>query len=351
MEYAFKRVGAMLSITDQIHERLLKILGDRIKLPSMTVTGMKLLQLLQRPLDTLEVREIASLVEQDPVLTARVLRIANSPSYGGLRAISGVKQALVTIGLDEAVSALNYFLIRKMMPKVPPIPYFNSQAFWKHAVACGTAARMLGNPNYDVTSLPGELYLAGLLHDIGKLMLAIYMPEDFGRILELAHSEKTPLYRVENAFLGVDHALIGAHLLDEWRLPPHILDAVCFHHNPWGEDLAERNELALLVHFADRVVNEMMTPLAEGNDAAPAQSGDCDALRAGLGALASEDGWRHYLGSLEQRLARHASEMDAAAAPARQGGGMQTASAECKPVEAAAKTPSLWSRIMGWFGR
>lgn len=336
----------MVATSDEMQERLQKILGDRVKLPAMPVSGIRLLQLLQRPVDALEVQELATLVEQDPVLTARMLRIANSPLYGGVRDIRGVKQALVTIGLDEAVSALNYFLIRKLMPKVPVLPHFNSQSFWMHSVACATAARLLGNPNYNVASLPGELYLAGLLHDIGKLLMAIYMPEAFGRILEQAHREQAPLHQVERAVLGVDHALLGAHLLDEWRLPPPILDAVCCHHDPWDER-AKNKDLALLVHLADRVA--IQSALENGEEAAPAQPDDCLELRAGLGTLAGEEGWRQYLGAVAQRMSRHASQLDDAA-PARREGAMAPAASECRPAAPEPKAPSLWKRIMAWFG-
>lgn len=237
-------------MTDRVHA-----LVDRgASLPSIPALGLELLSIIRKPIDSIDMRELVSLVEKDPTLVARILRVSNSVYYGVRREVTSVRHAITLVGLDETINYLNFYLIKAVMPECPTLNHFSADDFWSHSWSTAVAARMLGRPQLLVTALPGELYLAGLLHDIGKVVLAVHMTEDFEKALEMAHVTQIPLHEAEKHIFGVDHALLGAHLLDNWNLPGWILDAVAFHHDP-GESPAEHQEMAMLIQFANSVTN------------------------------------------------------------------------------------------------
>jgi len=123
---------------------------------------------------------------------------------------------------------------------------FNAQDFRKHSLACGVAAQCLAQAvGYEQKD---ECFVAGLVHDIGKLIMFQLAPDDFMRVVDCAEKTRTLFYDSENRLLGIDHQEIGGMLIEQWRLPPNILRAVSAHHNPPpGGDSA----LTAIVHCAD----------------------------------------------------------------------------------------------------
>ncbi|MCL5269226.1 MAG: HDOD domain-containing protein, partial [bacterium] len=110
----------MLSIDEKTHERLLSILDGNVQLPALPSRSAQLMHLLRQPLDAIDVRRVVALVEQDQTLTARLLRLANSPAYGGSRNITRLHQAVMAIGLVETIEVVNYLVMRKLMPRIQP---------------------------------------------------------------------------------------------------------------------------------------------------------------------------------------------------------------------------------------
>ncbi len=131
------------------------------------------------------------------------------PRYGTKRTICRINHAIMHIGLDETLSLMTFSLMRTSLPKEFKVAGFSIDQYWMHSWICAHAASLMGRPQFLVRSLPGELYMAGLLHDVGKIVLATYLPEDFSRCLEISKNERIPLYQIERDILGVDHALLG----------------------------------------------------------------------------------------------------------------------------------------------
>lgn len=333
-------------------ERIASLLNQGVKLPPMPASGTELMSILRQPAESLNVQRIAQLVEGDPALALQVLRVANSPMYSVSRSVTRVPQAIVLLGLDETVQLLNYYLVLSLFPPIPALPHFDPAAFWLHAWGCSQAARALANPQYLVHCLPGELCLAGLLHDIGKAALAVHLPEEFGACLEEAYGKGRKLHEVERERLGTDHAELGAALMDVWRLPGPILLAVRGHHNP--AELPEgKREMAMLLELANSLAHE--AEVGESGNPECVDTADTLLYREGSSPLASPQAEETIFKAIKEQLRRKGEALtgkDAAGAepappPAQAApqGAQRPAAAQAAPAENA---PA--GKQGGWLG-
>lgn len=183
---------------------------------------------LMRSTDT-SARDFGELISQDPNLTARLLRIANSSFYGFSSRIDTVSRAVAVLGMNElynlaiAVSALKSF-------SEIPSSLVSMETFWRHSVYCGLVARALAKRCRILH--PERLFVAGLLHDIGSLVLFNRLPELCGDLLAETDGDEEALHRAEIDALGFSHAEVGSVLLTTWNLPPVLPGAVRGHHDP-----------------------------------------------------------------------------------------------------------------------
>ncbi len=187
--------------------------------------------------------QIADIIGTDPGLAATLLRLANSPFYGLSRPIDSLARGVLLIGAGElAQLALGVSVVERF--RDIPSGCLNMRQTWEHAVGCGALARILAA---HIGGLPQEqLFVAGLLHDLGRLVLMRRLPRHMARAIALARERRTPLATAERAVFGYDHAAVGRTLLAHWRLPPALAVAVGGHHG--GPDTALD---AAIVHVAD----------------------------------------------------------------------------------------------------
>ena len=215
------------------------------RLPPFPEAATRALEELGR--DNVDFARLENAIGSDPVLTARLLRIANSPFYGLTRKIAAVKDACMLTGAP----ALRNLIIASVAMR----QFSNNQttkidhaAVWRHSAQCAAFAAELAS----AVRLPRDVaFTAGLLHDIGKLALATLFPQECVRI-----HERGGTLDAELEVLGATHADIGARVAELWRLPLSIRDAVAAHHHP---DAATRVTLADVIHAADALAHAMDT--------------------------------------------------------------------------------------------
>lgn len=244
-----------MTTNDAVAENPLdELLASGITLPPLPAVGVRLLRMARQPIDQIDVHRLAALIDTDPALALRILKLANSTYYSPSNEVTSLGQALMLIGPQEAIQTLCYFVLSNSMPRLQKMDHFSPDDFWAHSWACATAARMLCNPANGVNVLPGDLYLAGLLHGVGKLVLAQALPREFDRCLFEANRTDTPLLAVERQMLGYTETELAERLLETWELPETVRAVIGSFPCP-GAAPKNLREKAAVLQFAQIIAN------------------------------------------------------------------------------------------------
>ena len=211
------------------HDGLRTLAARLTNVPSMPNLYLEMLDTLQSP--TASTQRIADIAAKDPALSAKLLQLSNSSFFGFSRTVSSVAEAVQFLGvgliqsLALAVPLFSAFDRRKC-------PGFPLDQVWDHCVQTGVLARRLITGHLEDAPLAEQAFAAGILHDIGKLILADGMPEEYAAIIAAARSHREPLCQSEQKSLSATHAQIGGYLLALWGLPFPLVEAVAHHHEP-----------------------------------------------------------------------------------------------------------------------
>ena len=201
-----------------------------LSLPPLPEAAQRILQLARDP--DVDFRQIVDVVSVDQTLTARVLRVANSAMYGTTRDIDTIRQATVFLGRETIIQLALGVSVLNLKVSYDEIENFSASAFWQHSIAVAIAARYLAQ---EINVNPEEAFIAGLMHDIGKLVLIEHFGERYAKIFGFAQQGGRPLHQIEYNLIGVDHAVVGQALCQHWKLPPLLAQAVTGHHTPHAE--------------------------------------------------------------------------------------------------------------------
>lgn len=224
-------------------KQFLKDIDSLVSLPAVCV---RVNELAEDPKSSAV--EIAEAISQDPNLTTQILRIANSPFYGFPTRVDTISRAIAVIGTQDLRDlVLSASIIKAFSKQKNEI--FNLERYWHHSLFTAFIARQLGSKTTTPILNKERLFLAGLLHDIGKLVMSIKIPEIM-RIVKMRSEEGCePFYEVEKLVFGLGHAEIGAELMRQWNLPKSLQFVAKYHHKPsrTKEFLLE----ASIVHIAN----------------------------------------------------------------------------------------------------
>lgn len=221
-----------------------ELVSGVVRLVSLPEVCLRVNEMLEDP--RVNAADIGKVIARDTGLTARLLKIVNSAFYGFPSRIETVSRAVTVIGLRElrglvlAASAVEAF------SKIPN-EILNMVKFWRHSVYCGVVAQLLAERCHVLHS--ERLFVAGLLHDIGKLILSHRLPEDMREVGARLLVEARPDYEIEHELFGFDHADVGGELLKVWQMPKTLSEAVLHHHRPEQADEAIMD--VCLVHIAN----------------------------------------------------------------------------------------------------
>ena len=223
-----------------------RILATVKSVPSLPSVVMKLRKYLNDP--EVGFDELAKVIQYDPGLTANVLQLANSAYFGWAGTISSLREAITRLGTNRIFQMVLCMSVAPLVSK--PIKGYDMDAgsLWEHSIAVAVCAEQLGI----ALQLKGaeEAFTAGLLHDIGKVVLGTFVEIDDEPIREIVRTDRLAFNEAERMVLGIDHAEVAAALLEDWHLPAEVVATARYHHEP-SKAGPEHRQMVDLIHVAD----------------------------------------------------------------------------------------------------
>lgn len=239
---------------------LISAVSDVVVLPE---TCMRVNHMVGNP--KYSAADIGDVISKDPGMTARLLKIANSPYFSFPSHIDTVPKALMIIGTEELRQLILATSVIELFSGLPN-ELVSMETFWRHSLRCGIIARNLASHLHEPN--PEHYFTSGLLHDIGYLIIYRELPELAARTLRHSTQNREIVYIVEQEIIGFDHAAVGGELLRKWNLPPEQIEAVEYHHTP---SLAKNfPRQAAIIHIANYLANTMIANLSPDMEATEA---------------------------------------------------------------------------------
>lgn len=227
----YNTVARAFALREQLNAGPLKSLLHQMgKLPALPVVYEQILQ--EMVLEDTSVARVGKLIEQDPALSIKVLQIVNSAYMGVRNPVTNLVQACSMLGLENLK---NVVLMAEVfdLPKGQKLPRsFNIGALWNHSLAAGEGARQIATAEAADRKVVDRAFTAGLLHEIGQLILATHLTDEFSRALDLSAAQGIALVEAELEVFGATHAQVGSYLLELWGLPDAVVEAIAFHLHP-----------------------------------------------------------------------------------------------------------------------
>lgn len=263
LKLTLKRAFALRHILN--NDQLKRLVAGIDSLPSLPTLYLEVMEELQSPNSSF--KKIGAIITKDIGMTAKILQMVNSAYFGLCRKITRAEEAVSYLGMETVKSLVlsakifSQFDQRKMA-------FFPMDELWDHSLRASMCAKAISRvEQYDKEQVDSA-FMACILHDLGKLILAQNLPGPYQTVLSVALRDQRPLWDVEMENIGTSHAQIAAYLMGLWGMPDMIVEAIAFHHQP--ADSPGKNDILTTVHAA----NVLTKPLEDGVDSAGMSSVD-----------------------------------------------------------------------------
>ncbi len=227
-----------------------KRLDEIADLPTVPHTMQRVLSEIQEVSSS--AKSLQKIIEQDPVITAKILKMANSVYYSPITEISSVGRAIVTMGFMKIRDLVISISLTGMFCEDLGYPEFQAKDLWLHAIGVGVGAQLIAKkvPGLD----PDDMFTAGMLHDLGRLVYCLYFYTELGEVLEEVKTSGVSLNQAEEN-LGLTHAEIGAYLAKRWKLSDLLIAVIRHHHHP--DNAGDYAQAAAVVNLADSLAKHL----------------------------------------------------------------------------------------------
>lgn len=259
------QLGRSVNLRKRVNQKQVREAVSKInQLPSLPDLYQKICNVAKS--DQAGVKDAVDIISQDVAMSAKVLQLVNSSYFGIARELSSVAQAISLLGMETLKALVLSIGIFTDHPLVN-IPDFSITKLMDHSLACGALARKIMILETGNSELAEHAFTAGLLHDLGKLLLAAEIPDMFDRTIQVARENLLPISEVEIDSEGFSHADVSGYLIGLWKLPMPIVEAVTFHHSP---EMLDSNSIEpALAVYAANILTQEQNPGESGNPVVP----------------------------------------------------------------------------------
>ena len=207
-------------MTPELSQKLMAAVDG---MPAFPQSVQKILE-LTRNVDC-AAKDLVQVIDKDPVVTVKILKVVNSAYYSLPKQITSISHAVVYLGFNTIKNVALSIAAIGMLPKNNAAG-FDGQQYLVHSLATASIAKILASrvANAD----PMDCFIAGLLHDFGKVVFAQFMPNEYRKALDISHERKKSLHLALREVIGVDHAVVGAMLAKKWRFAPNLIETICY---------------------------------------------------------------------------------------------------------------------------
>ena len=222
------------------------------RMPSLSTTVTKVLEVCNTP--NAAANDLNRVISLDPVLTGQVLKMINSAYYSLPNQISSLARAIIMLGLNTVKNLALSTAVIGTLGKQASFKSLPMDSFWAHSICVGVTAKLLaGMKNVPVADRE-EYFVAGMLHDLGKIPLNNCFADEYTQALQLADLEQGALFRSEKLVVGIDHGAAGLLIGEKWQLNAPLVESLCFHHSP-EKATKENSQIVAAVALANHYAN------------------------------------------------------------------------------------------------
>ncbi len=232
--------------------RLVRIRRYIETMPALPVTVGKVLEVCNNP--KASPVDLNRVISVDPVLMARVMRLINSAYYGLSGKVTSLVRAIIMLGLNTVKNLALSTAVMENLGRGENFRALHAQGFWRHSLAVGVASKLIATQRNVASKELEEYFIAGLLHDIGKIPINAVFEDEFLEVMAHSDRERTPLFVTERELLGLDHASVGRLIAKTWKLSPEVIDAISSHHEALEYE-GDHKDLVYTVVLANHFAN------------------------------------------------------------------------------------------------
>ncbi len=234
--------------TGTIDNKVKSVISNIRNLPTPPIVFNQIQKVINDP--KASATAVAAILAEDPAMSVKVLKLTNSAFYGLAREVDSVKQAVVIVGMEAIKNLVLSASVLDMFKGRDVNPDFQDR-YWRHSLATGFCCRILAK-NFKARGFvdADAAFSAGLLHDVGKMIICCFLPDEYKKYIELRDNNQSDQdYLVEQQTLDFTHAEIGGFLALQWKLPEKLGTAITYHHNP--AESGSNDPLVYIVHIAN----------------------------------------------------------------------------------------------------
>lgn len=234
------------------HSGIIKKLERSGELPTLPAIALEINRLLENPETTMA--QLAAVIEKDQAIVSKALKLVNSSFYGLRTQVSNIFDAVIVLGFNTIHNIVLSISMIGAFPKTISRKGFNLSEFWQHSIAVAMTSKFLSDESG--VSSAADCFAGGILHDVGKLIIALNFTDSFSEIIETVTSGKSTFIEAEQKILKSDHTIAGAYLACKWKFPEKMLEVISRHH------IAEMSRAVspevVIVSVSNQIVNHCM---------------------------------------------------------------------------------------------